>query len=50
MEEAFAVHDYVGGGTEPKGTRAIELVPEVTPSQFLEVYRATRQPGQHALA
>ena len=38
MEEAFAVHDYVGGGTEPKGTRAIELVPEVTPSQFLEVY------------
>ncbi len=38
IEEAFAVHDYVGGGTEPKGTRAIELVPEVTPSQFLEVY------------
>ena len=38
IEEAFAVHNYVGGGTEPKGTRAIELVPEVTPSQFLEVY------------
>lgn len=38
IEEAFAVHEYVGGGTEPKGTRAIELVPEVTPSQFLEVY------------
>ena len=38
VEEAFAVHNYVRGGTEPKGTRAIELVPEVTPSQFLEVY------------
>ena len=38
VEEAFTVHNYVGGGTEPKGTRAIELVPEVTPSQFLEVY------------
>ena len=38
IEEAFAVHNYVRGGTEPKGTRAIELVPEVTPSQFLEVY------------
>ena len=38
VEEAFPVHNYVGGGTEPKGTRAIELVPEVTPSQFLEVY------------
>lgn len=38
IDEAFAVHEYVGGGTEPKGTRAIELVPEVTPSQFLEVY------------
>ena len=38
IEEAFAVHNYVRGGTEPKGTRAIELVPEVTPSQFPEVY------------
>ena len=38
IEEAFAVHEYVGGGTEPRGTRAIDLVPEVTPSQFLEVY------------
>ena len=38
VEETFRIHDYVGGGIEPKGTRAIELVPEVTPSQFLEVY------------
>ncbi len=38
VQETFPVHDYVGGGTEPLGTRAIDLVPEVTPSQFLEVY------------
>lgn len=38
VQETFPVHDYVGGGMEPVGTRAIDLVPEVTPSQFLEVY------------
>ena len=38
VEEEFAVHEYVGGGVEPAGTRAIDLVPEVSPSQFLDVF------------
>ena len=38
VNEEFVVHDYVGGGVEPAGTRAIELVPEVSLSLFLEVY------------
>ena len=38
VPEIFPVHKYVGGGSEPTGTRAIHLVPEVTPSQFLEVF------------
>jgi len=38
VPEIFPVHKYVGGGTEPTGTRAIHLIPEVTPSQFLEVF------------
>ena len=38
VEEIFEVHNYVGGGVEPVGTRAINLVPEVSPSQFLDVF------------
>jgi len=38
VNELFTIHEYVGGGSEPRGTRAIELVAEVTPSQFLDVF------------
>jgi hypothetical protein len=44
VPEAFAFDKFVGGGATPPGTRAIQLVPDITPSQFLEVYgRPNRQ-------
>lgn len=38
VEQTFELHDYVRGGVEPRGTRAIELIAEVSPSQFLDVF------------
>jgi hypothetical protein len=44
VEEQFAWHKFVGGGSIAPGTRAIDLVPEIAPCRFLEVYgRPNRQ-------
>jgi hypothetical protein len=44
VPEPFALDKFVGGGQTPPGTRAIHLVPDISPSQFLEVYgRPNRQ-------
>ncbi len=38
VEEKFVIDHYVGGGVELPGTRAIHLVPESSPTHFLDVY------------
>ena len=39
VEEKFTIHDYiVSNSLELPGTQAIDLIPELTPSHFLEVY------------
>ena len=42
VEESFVIDHYVGGGKELPGTRAIHLIPESSPTHFLDVYG--RQP------
>src|SRR5205807_854510 len=43
-EEQFVWHAFVGGGSARPGTRAIDLVPEIAPCRFLDVYgRPNRQ-------
>src|SRR5262249_25541706 len=37
---------FVGGGSTPAGTRAIDLVPEIAPCRFLDVYE---RPNRQAL-
>ena len=44
VEETFAWHPFVGGGQPVPGTRAIDLVPEITPCRFLDAFgRPNRQ-------
>jgi hypothetical protein len=44
VDEKFEWDKFVGGGTTPPGTRAIDLVPEIAPCSFLDVYgRPNRQ-------
>ncbi|HJT77700.1 MAG TPA: DUF1549 and DUF1553 domain-containing protein, partial [Gemmataceae bacterium] len=44
VEEQFTWHAFVGGGPTVPGTRAIDLVPEITPCRFLDAYgRPNRQ-------
>jgi hypothetical protein len=44
VEEPFAWHAFVGGGAARPGTRAIDLVPEISPCLFLDAYgRPNRQ-------
>ena len=42
VEESFVIDHYVGGGKELPGTQAIHLIPESSPTHFLDVYG--RQP------
>jgi hypothetical protein len=53
VDEKFDWDKFVGGGSTPPGTRAIELVPEIAPCRFLDVYgRPNRQtlPESHSQA
>ena len=56
VDETFHAEPYVGAGPYPEGTRAIDLVPDLAPHRFLEVFgRPTRQalpekPGDPTLA
>ena len=44
VDEKFAWDKFVGGGATPPGTRSIDLVPEIAPCRFLDVYgRPNRQ-------
>jgi hypothetical protein len=44
VDEQFAWHSFVGGGSTAPGTRAIDLVPEIAPCRFLDAYgRPNRQ-------
>jgi hypothetical protein len=44
VDEKFAWHKFAGGGSTAPATRAIDLVPEITPCRFLDVYgRPNRQ-------
>jgi hypothetical protein len=44
VDEKFEWDKFVGGGATPPGTRAIDLVPEIAPCRFLDVYgRPNRQ-------
>ncbi len=38
VEEEFNLHDIVGGGKAPPGTRAMQMIPDLCPSTFMEVY------------
>ncbi len=38
VEEEFQLHDIVGGGKAPPGTRAMQMIPDLCPSTFMEVY------------
>ena len=38
VEEVFRLHDRAGGGTPLPGTRAMHLIPDFAPSQFLDAY------------
>jgi hypothetical protein len=43
-EEKFTWHAFVGGGPTAPGTRAVDLVPEIAPCQFLDAFgRPNRQ-------
>jgi hypothetical protein len=44
VDEKFAWHKFAGGGSTAPATRAIDLVPEIAPCRFLDVYgRPNRQ-------
>jgi hypothetical protein len=44
VEEKFVWHAFVGGGPTAPGTRAVDLVPEIAPCQFLDAFgRPNRQ-------
>ena len=44
VEEEFHLHDIVGGGKAPPGTRAMQMIPDLCPSMFMEVYgQSTRK-------
>jgi hypothetical protein len=44
VDEKFVWDTFVGGGATPPGTRAIDMVPEIAPCRFLDVYgRPNRQ-------
>jgi len=44
VDEKFYWDRFVGGGATPPGTRSIDLVPEIAPCRFLDVYgRPNRQ-------
>jgi hypothetical protein len=44
VEENFVWHSFVGGGETAKGTRAVDLVPEIAPCRFLDAFgRSNRQ-------
>src|SRR5262249_43038502 len=44
VEEKFVWHQFVGGGVTAPGTRSIDMVPEIAPCRFLDVYgRPNRQ-------
>jgi hypothetical protein len=44
VDEKFQWDKFVGGGATPPGTRSIDLVPEIAPCRFLDVYgRPNRQ-------
>jgi hypothetical protein len=38
VEEDFELHKSAGEGAPPPGTRAVSLIPELYPSQFLDVF------------
>ena len=38
VEEEFILHNIVGGGKAPPGTRAMQMIPDLCPSTFMEVY------------
>ena len=38
VEEVFRFHDRAGAGTSVPGTRAMHLIPDFSPSQFLDAY------------
>ena len=44
VEEEFDLHSIVGGGKAPPGTRAMQMIPDLCPSTFMEVYgQSTRK-------
>jgi len=44
VDEEFRFHKATGGGAAPAGTPAVNMVPEVCPSQFMDAYgRSMRQ-------
>src|SRR5262245_2159402 len=44
VDEKFVWDKFEGGGATPPGTRALDLIPEIAPSRFLDVYgRPNRQ-------
>ncbi|MBP62220.1 MAG: hypothetical protein CMJ62_11935 [Planctomycetaceae bacterium] len=38
VEEDFVYHEWVGGGNPPAGIRAMQMIPDLCPSQFMDVY------------
>jgi hypothetical protein len=38
VEEKFEFHRLAGGGDPPPGTRAIEMIPDICPSQFMDSF------------
>ncbi len=44
VEEVFELDNFAGGGSTPPGTRAIDLIPDISPSNFMDVFgRPNRQ-------